>query len=130
MKLFGSGYEEAMKLPKKRHVNKRYRKPFEKRNEDEEGYDASKDMGKDAVRRAVAEHKKNQAEEYAEKKKQGYAAMAEEAAKKKVGGKQRRAPAGPSDGRRKRAEIVKRVMAEKGCSMIEASKHVKAHGLY
>jgi hypothetical protein len=46
------------------------------------------------------------------------------------GGKKRRAPAGPSDGRRKRAEIVKKVMAEKGCSMIEASKYVKAHGLY
>lgn len=46
------------------------------------------------------------------------------------GGKKRRAPAGPSDGRRKRAEIVKKVMAEKGLSMIEASKYVKAHGLY
>jgi hypothetical protein len=34
------------------------------------------------------------------------------------------------DGRKKRAEIVKRVMREKGCSMIEASKFVKAHGLY
>lgn len=30
----------------------------------------------------------------------------------------------------KRAEIVKKVMKEKGCSMIEASKYVKAHGLY
>jgi len=29
-----------------------------------------------------------------------------------------------------RAEIVKKVMAEKGCSMIEASKYVKAHNLY
>jgi len=47
-----------------------------------------------------------------------------------VEGKGRRAPAGPNDGRRKRAEIVKKVMAEKGCSMIEASKYVKAHGLY
>lgn len=47
-----------------------------------------------------------------------------------TGGRRRRAPAGPSDGRRKRAEIVKKVMAEKGCSMIEASKFVKAHGLY
>jgi hypothetical protein len=45
-------------------------------------------------------------------------------------GKKRRAPAGPSDGRRKRAEIVKKVMAEKGMKMIEASKYVKAHGLY
>lgn len=46
------------------------------------------------------------------------------------GGKKKRAPAGPNDGRRKRAEIVKKVMREKGCSMIEASKYVKAHGLY
>jgi len=30
----------------------------------------------------------------------------------------------------KRAEIVRKVMKEKGCSMIEASKYVKAHGLY
>ena len=45
-------------------------------------------------------------------------------------GKKKRAPAGPHDGRRKRAEIVKKVMNEKGLSMIEASKYVKAHGLY
>ena len=45
-------------------------------------------------------------------------------------GKKTRRPAGPSDGRRKRAEVVKKVMAEKGLSMIEASKYVKAHGLY
>jgi hypothetical protein len=47
-----------------------------------------------------------------------------------TGGRRKRAPAGPSDGRRKRAEIVKKVMADKGCSMIEASKYVKAHNLY
>ena len=47
-----------------------------------------------------------------------------------TGGRRRRAPAGPSDGRRKRAEVVKRVMAEKGLSMIEASKFVKANNLY
>ena len=46
------------------------------------------------------------------------------------GGKKRRAPAGASDGRRKRADIVKKVMAEKGLKMIEASKYVKAHNLY
>jgi len=46
------------------------------------------------------------------------------------GGRKKRAPAGPNDGRRRRAEIVKKVMADKGCSMIEASKYVKAHGLY
>jgi len=33
-------------------------------------------------------------------------------------------------GVRARAEIVKKVMKEHGCSMIEASKYVKAHGLY
>ena len=45
-------------------------------------------------------------------------------------GKKRRAPAGPSDGRRKRAEIVKKVMAEQGMKMIEASKYVKEHNLF
>jgi hypothetical protein len=45
-------------------------------------------------------------------------------------GKKRRAPAGASDGRRARAEIVRRVMAERGVKMIEASKIVKAEGLY
>ena len=45
-------------------------------------------------------------------------------------GKKRRAPAGENDGRRKRADIVKRVMKEKGMKMIEASKYVKAHNLY
>ena len=33
-------------------------------------------------------------------------------------------------GRGKRADVVKRVMAQKGMKMIEASKYVKAHGLY
>jgi hypothetical protein len=45
-------------------------------------------------------------------------------------GKKKRAPAGPDDGRRKRAAVVRKVMADKGLSMIEASKYVKAHGLY
>jgi hypothetical protein len=38
--------------------------------------------------------------------------------------------AGAVDGRKKRAEIVKKVMAEKGMKMIEASKYVKANNLY
>jgi hypothetical protein len=38
--------------------------------------------------------------------------------------------AGRKGGRAERARIVKQVMAEKGLSMIEASKYVKAHGLY
>lgn len=46
------------------------------------------------------------------------------------GGRKKRAPAGPSDGRRARAEIVKKVMREKGLKMIEASKYVKEHNLY
>lgn len=46
------------------------------------------------------------------------------------GGKRRRAAPSAGDGRRKRADIVKKVMAEKGLKMIEASKYVKAHGLY
>jgi hypothetical protein len=37
---------------------------------------------------------------------------------------------GAGDGRRKRADIVKKVMADKNCSMVEASKYVKEHGLY
>ncbi|QIG59350.1 hypothetical protein [Dishui Lake virophage 2] len=37
---------------------------------------------------------------------------------------------GGGGGRAKRAEIVKKVMAEKGMKMIEASKYVKEHGLY
>lgn len=45
-------------------------------------------------------------------------------------GRKRRAPAGANDGRRKRAEVVRKVMAEKGMKMIEASKYVKEHGLY
>jgi hypothetical protein len=35
-----------------------------------------------------------------------------------------------SDGRSRRNAIVRKVMAEKGLKMIEASKYVKAHGLY
>ena len=49
-------------------------------------------------------------------------------------GKKKRATkavgAGASDGRAKRAEIVKKVMKERGVKMIEASKIVKAEGLY
>ena len=37
---------------------------------------------------------------------------------------------GKSDGRAKRAEIVKKVMREKGLKMIEASSYVKKHNLY
>jgi coproporphyrinogen III oxidase-like Fe-S oxidoreductase len=37
---------------------------------------------------------------------------------------------GAKKGRSARAEIVKKVMKEKGMKMIEASKYVKAHNLY
>jgi len=49
---------------------------------------------------------------------------------KRMSGKGKRTPAKEGDGRKKRAEIVKKVMREKGMKMIEASKYVKAHGLY
>ena len=48
----------------------------------------------------------------------------------RCGGRKKRAPASASDGRRKRAEIVRKVMADRGVKMIEASKIVKAEGLY
>ena len=37
---------------------------------------------------------------------------------------------GAMDGRKRRAEIVKKVMKEKGLKMVDASKYVKQHGLY
>lgn len=37
---------------------------------------------------------------------------------------------GAMDGRKRRAEVVKRIMKEKGMKMIEASSYVKKHGLY
>lgn len=37
---------------------------------------------------------------------------------------------GKGDGRKRRAEIVKKVMKEKGMKMTEASSYVKKHGLY
>jgi hypothetical protein len=46
------------------------------------------------------------------------------------GGRFRKTPRGKSDGRAKRAEIVKKIMNEKGMKMIEASKYVKANNLY
>jgi hypothetical protein len=45
-------------------------------------------------------------------------------------GKKVKRVVGEADGRRKRAEVVRKVMAEKGMKMIEASKYVKEHGLY
>lgn len=42
----------------------------------------------------------------------------------------RKSPRGKTDGRAKRAEIVKQVMRDKGLKMIEASKYVKVHKLY
>jgi hypothetical protein len=61
---------------------------------------------------------------------EGAMAAAREASAPAGAGKKTRKPAGENDGRRKRAEIVRRVMNEKGLSLIEASKYVKAHNLY
>jgi hypothetical protein len=47
-----------------------------------------------------------------------------------MGGKKEKRPLMESDGRLARAKIVRKVMADKGCSMIEASKYVKEHNLY
>jgi hypothetical protein len=46
------------------------------------------------------------------------------------GGESGAGMSGGVDGRKKRAEIVKKVMKEKGMKMIEASKYVKANNLY
>lgn len=44
--------------------------------------------------------------------------------------KKSKTPRGKSDGRAKRAEIVKKVMKDKGMKLIEASSYVKKHNLY
>jgi hypothetical protein len=67
--------------------------------------------GKAAVKEAIKEN--------APKATKALKKAADKAITKAVGG-----------GRAARAAIVKKVMAEKGMKMIEASKHVKEHGLY
>ena len=67
--------------------------------------------GKKALKDAV--------KEYAPKATKALKEKADKAITKAVGG-----------GRAARAEIVKKVMKEKGMKMIEASKYVKEHGLY
>jgi hypothetical protein len=62
---------------------------------------------------------KDAVKEYAPKATKALKEKADKAIKKAVGG-----------GRAARAEIVKKVMKEKGLKMIEASKYVKEHGLY
>jgi hypothetical protein len=47
-----------------------------------------------------------------------------------VGGMSGAGMSGGADGRKRRAEIVKKVMAEKGLKMIQASKFVKENNLY
>ena len=47
-----------------------------------------------------------------------------------MGGKKEKRPLMEGDGRLARAAIVRKVMADHGCSMIEASKYVKEHNLY
>jgi hypothetical protein len=55
--------------------------------------------------------------------------MMDDADMKKGGAKVKRV-VGEGDGRRVRAAVVKKVMNEKGLSMIDASKYVKEHNLY
>ena len=55
---------------------------------------------------------------------------AKKSAKKQVGKNVKDAVKAVGGGRAKRAEIVKKVMKDKGMKMIEASKYVKQHGLY
>jgi len=55
---------------------------------------------------------------------------AERRKKRSSGGKKEKRPLMEGDGRLARAKIVRDVMAKQGCSMIEASKYVKEHGLY
>ena len=45
-----------------------------------------------------------------------------------VGGRKKRAKAGPSDARRKRGAMVSKLMKEKGMTLGEASKYIKEHG--
>jgi hypothetical protein len=45
------------------------------------------------------------------------------------GGKKKRAPAAPSDARRKRGAMVSKLMREEGMTLGEASKHIKMHGM-
>lgn len=46
-----------------------------------------------------------------------------------VGGRKKRAKAGPSDARRARGAMVSKLMKEKGMSLGEASKYIKEHGM-
>lgn len=45
-----------------------------------------------------------------------------------VGGRRKRAKAGPSDARRRRGAMVSKLMKERGMSLGEASKYIKQHG--
>lgn len=89
-----------------------------------------KDAAKSAAQTVVSEVMKDP-QGALDKAKKGYEIGKQVySAVKGKGGKKHRAKAGPNDGRRKRAEVVKKVMREKGLSMIEASKYVKQHNLY
>jgi hypothetical protein len=46
-----------------------------------------------------------------------------------VGGRRKRASAGPNDARRKRGAMVSKLMREQGMTLGEASKHIKQHGM-
>ena len=75
------------------------------------------------IRKALEEEMKKIEEEM--KKKKGEGKRRDSSSSSESEGK-----CGGGRGRSARAQIVKKVMAEKGLSLIEASKYVKAHGLY
>lgn len=52
----------------------------------------------------------------------------EEAMVRGVGGRKKRKSAGPNDARRKRGQMVSKLMREKGMSLGEASRYIKEHG--
>jgi len=85
--------------------------------------DTAKGVGKKALD-AIKEEAVKQApavKDFAISEAKKLAPKAIDAVKRVVGG---------AGGRAKRAEIVKKVMKEKGLSMIQASSYVKQHGLY
>ena len=59
----------------------------------------------------------------------GGAAMVSGPGYEAVGGKKKRAPAAPSDARKKRGAMVSKLMREHGMTLGEASKHIKEHGM-
>lgn len=87
--------------------------------------ESTKKMGKAAVKE-VAKRGKAAGEDLLKE----VGAAAKKSAKKSVNAAAKDVVKATGGGRAKRAEIVKKVMKDKGMKMIEASKYVKEHGLY